>query len=400
MKTLQEEIIPSVVNKFGQDVELLKCELDDVVKGEAQYASTVVFAKVTLRSDSGKIKEYPVVVKYELSDKDVRRWLKLDEQFYNEVYMYEIVLPFLDRNRAVQDLFPKFYYGVATLGERPDKDIVVLQNLREDGFRLTTEKVFLDYNHVVLAMRALGRFHALSYAAKQLDPEGFMEKANILLETRFTDDGTENNYYLFKYSVQRAVQPFLDQGKHVDIINKFKKKLENIKEFLSDLLKTSEKMSVICHGDYCRNNVLYRYDDGGQPVAMKMFDIATARLSSPVIDIAFFLFLNTTSELRRKHWDDFLATYHEALRMEVPSVIVVPTLEDVHEEMRKKAVSGFLTCSYFLPSMTSNAEFDAPNYVKLSPEDKGKGVLHVGGEKDTRYVSDIFEDLVLKNCAL
>lgn len=399
IKILQEEIIPSVVNKFGNDVQLLKCEVDDKQKGKEQYASTVVFATVTLRNDSGRIKEYPVVAKYEVPNKDVRTWLKLDQQFYNEVYMYELVLPFLNRNHVIDDLFAKFYYGVATLGEQPEKDILILQDLREQGYRLTTEKVFLDYDHIVLAMQALGRFHALSYVAKQSDAEGFLEKAKGLLETKFTDDNVENNYYLFKYSVQRAVQPFLDQGKYTDIITKFKQKLTNVKEFFVDLLKTDEKMSVICHGDFCRNNVVYKYNERDQPIAVKLFDVATAKLTSPVIDISFFLFLNTTSELRRRHWDDFLSAYHEALRTEVPGV-AVPTLEDVHEEMRRKAVYGFLICSYFLVAMTSNTEFDAPNYVTLSPEEKGKGVLKIGDERDTRYISEVFEDLVQRNCVL
>lgn len=68
IKTLQEEVIPSLVNKFDQDVQLMKCV--------AQF----MFAKMTLRSDSGTIREYLIIVKYQLPSEDVRNWVKFHLQ--------------------------------------------------------------------------------------------------------------------------------------------------------------------------------------------------------------------------------------------------------------------------------------------------------------------------------
>lgn len=99
-------------------------------------------------------------------------------------------------------------------------------------------------------------------------------------------------------------------------------------------MKTDTGMSVICHRDYCHNNLLYKYDYDGRPASMKIFDLAMVRLTSPAIDISFFLCLSTTSELRRQHWNDFLSTYPEMLRTTVPGV-AVPTMEDVQEEIWK-----------------------------------------------------------------
>lgn len=42
----------------------------------------------------------------------------------------------------------------------------MLQDLRADGFTLSKKRTELDLEHVKLALRAVGRMHALSHAAK------------------------------------------------------------------------------------------------------------------------------------------------------------------------------------------------------------------------------------------
>ena len=44
--------------------------------------------------------------------------------------------------------------------------MTLLQDLRPLGYRLSRERAALDRQHVTVALRALGRLHALSHAAK------------------------------------------------------------------------------------------------------------------------------------------------------------------------------------------------------------------------------------------
>lgn len=44
--------------------------------------------------------------------------------------------------------------------------MTVLEDLRPQGYRLCRERAALDKQHATLALRALGRLHALSHAAK------------------------------------------------------------------------------------------------------------------------------------------------------------------------------------------------------------------------------------------
>jgi hypothetical protein len=57
---------------------------------------------------------------------------------------------------------------------------------------------------------------------------------------------------------------------------------------------------------------LFRYDSGKSCDAI-LFDFQTLKYASPTIDLSFFMYLNTSSELRNQHWDDLFGEYHATL---------------------------------------------------------------------------------------
>lgn len=44
--------------------------------------------------------------------------------------------------------------------------ITAMEDLRADGYFLAKKRTELDKDHVMVALRAIGRYHAFSYAAK------------------------------------------------------------------------------------------------------------------------------------------------------------------------------------------------------------------------------------------
>lgn len=65
---------------------------------------------------------------------------------------------------TVPSRYPRCY--LAELGPEGLLSLSVLQDLRADGFSLSKKRTELDLEHVKLALRAVGRMHALSHAAK------------------------------------------------------------------------------------------------------------------------------------------------------------------------------------------------------------------------------------------
>uniref|UniRef100_A0A1B6E705 CHK kinase-like domain-containing protein n=1 Tax=Clastoptera arizonana TaxID=38151 RepID=A0A1B6E705_9HEMI len=386
---LEKYLIPSIKGgKYDSDLVFVKW-VDDEGLDVKLFASSCVFITAVFKQNNNLVK-IPFILKYQLLDSKVRDWLKLDEQFFNEVYTYENILPLLTSGGVLSDVFPEYFYGYCS--DRLEDNVVVLQDLRSDGFRMSAG-LFLDYEHCAVALKQLGRFHALSYGAKINKREILCERIQNLKECRFPKDVALFNHYLYTKSAKRAVQPFLERGEYVDVIGRFIDRVERTQDFFFDLLRPEEPVSVLCHGDFCRNNVIFKYDEDNVPVDVKFFDIATCRYASPAIDLSFFFYLNTTYEMRLAHWDDLLEIYYEALTKTLPDV-TKPSFQDIQREIQDKSVYGFAISSFFLPVLLNETPVDTTELAYLSPADRSESIISFGGDNATLLISKNFKDLV------
>ncbi|CAG0886742.1 unnamed protein product [Darwinula stevensoni] len=113
------------------------------------------------------------LVKFTPPDPDTRNLLCGIYRFFGrELEVYEKLLPdmesFLKGKGMTLDLFPRFYGG----GERAEdaKGYVVLEDLGPLGYRALKNVKDLDEPHAFLALHALARLHAFSYAFLQSHP--------------------------------------------------------------------------------------------------------------------------------------------------------------------------------------------------------------------------------------
>lgn len=381
--------------KFGEVFTLVDL-IPSSKEGEAQFASDVIFARAKLENGSGQ-RDEDVVIKRAQKNDYIRQMSNSDAQFYNEHLMYSEVFSFLEANGVISEIYPKSVHTNATLGENYEDDIIVVEDLRPHGYKLTKEKVFLDFDHCALAMKSLGRFHALSYAKKQENMEEFLKIVGKLKDVRWGDEDEDSKKFMMS-AIQRGISPLIESGEHVEVLTGFLNKLQDPHLFMRQLKTPEEPMAVICHGDFNRNNIFFKYDDADKPIGVKFFDVATSRYASPVIDLAFFLTMNTTSELRNAHWDALLKIYHDALSSTVPKC-KVPSLEEVRAEMRKRAVYGYVICSFFIPMMvdeTSKSEME--EFSSLPPEVFQEIARTKGGEKCTKMLTDLVSDMVKFDC--
>uniref|UniRef100_A0A1B6LKF7 CHK kinase-like domain-containing protein n=1 Tax=Graphocephala atropunctata TaxID=36148 RepID=A0A1B6LKF7_9HEMI len=389
-KLLTDKILPLVFNKGG--TKFVECQFDSDSAGEDQFQSSVIFLTAIVSKGEDR-EEIPLIVKFEPSSEEVRGYLRTGVQFYTEVLMYARLLPLLNRNGIVEDCFARFYHGVGSGNEK----IVVLEDLRPRGFRLAAERAFIDYEHLALAMDTLGRFHALSFAAKKESPDEFSSLIKRLEEPTWTDD---NPFFpTIKTCIHRAVDPLVKAGKHVEVLTKFLHCVDtNLCDMMLELVAPEEPSAVLCHGDFCRNNILFRYT-GEKVTDVKFFDVATSRYSSPMIDISFFLLMNSSATVRQSCWDDLLTIYHRALSTAIPGT-EVPSLEDVRKEVTNNGIYGFIHCSYFLPMMLyeDNPYADVESLVRQPSENVAQDHLLVGGEAGTRLLSEMIEELLDRGC--
>ena len=97
---------------------------------------------------------------------------------------------------------------------------------------------------------------------------------------------------------------------------------------------------VLCHGDFLRNNILFRYDENEKPTHLKMVDLATWRFASPVIDVALVLYINADQKMRDENWDNLIDEYYDAVQNTFPSS-KVPSKDAILAELKTNSMFAY-----------------------------------------------------------
>lgn len=265
-------------------------------------------------------------------DASFRQKSKAIIQSANEVYVYMNVIPYFSKYVAGtgvdQDWIAKIYFadfGVFTeLGDGKET-ILALEDLNSSGFRMTSSKIDLDAMHLRVMARKIASYHAVSFAMKiQNDP--MLDKLTLgLLPFNFKSDinGDLDAYkFLCPPSFERMFKYVAKTPKHHT--ESFLKDLENLKpkvaadflQIMENFLQNDHQFAVILHGDYYRNNAMFKYEilDGEEvPVDMRMFDFQEIRYATVGIDLSIYMYMHIPESLKAQVWDELLELYHETL---------------------------------------------------------------------------------------
>ncbi|XP_055689470.1 uncharacterized protein LOC129793458 [Lutzomyia longipalpis] len=326
---------------------------------------------------------YDLIVKLMKGSHDFRIRSKSFIQFGNEVYIYGRVIPtfgeFLaNRNTLIcwEKWIPKVYYhfygSVPELSLIPES-VLVLENISPIGFRNPTSRLELDLEHIYIMLKTLGEYHALSYAMKLLNEEKLKELVDGIVPLCYQNEDNEESIYdvmhkvgltrLFGYLSRR---PEVNTGNLREELEALRVKYFNCPTKLLDRLRDDDPpYSVIHHGDYNRNNVLFRYDNSKKPLEMRMIDFQEVRYGSPAFDLSFFLYMNTTTATREQSWMELLRYYHTTLFRGLMEILQCDKLDErlkpfsfelFHRHFSRFAIYGVLISAHFLPWMDCSEE--------------------------------------------
>lgn len=138
------------------------------------------------------------------------------------------------------------------------------------GFR-GGPRLILDEGHLRLMIRQIAQFHSLSYALKILEPSSFEKLVSGIYPLNFQPSGQPGdtvNLYTVLYDI--GLSRFLAYAKQTsdkrsekflnDVSNLERRFGSNPVSLLEHLRRDANEFTVIQHGDYNRNNVLFKYD--------------------------------------------------------------------------------------------------------------------------------------------
>ena len=379
MESVLTDLIPFLVKDgvFG-DVEYVSLEPENQTDIGVQFGSSLAFVNLRVRKQS--VEEiFPLVIK-----KQVDSPLAYTH-FLNELLIYKEVIPALKLDKKS---YPKLYYGHVS-EEISKNNVLIFQNLKYKNYRNSKESPFLDFEHISIALRKIAEIHSLSYILKHENQEKFLEFCNKLKIGDFNDPrviGFEKPHIA---AIERGVMAFQKSNGFDEVFESFLNAVKNPSVVVNALKVAEEPVGVICHGDFCNNNVMYKYDDKGSPTDCVIFDFQTSRYGSPAFDLAFYLYMHTTDDTREMYWDEYFKMYWKSLRELVPNHINIPSFQVFMKNFADRAVYGYLISCFFLPMMLdSSARFN------LQPiEEKIQIAKTMGGSEAEGRLADIVAHL-------
>ncbi|XP_011871520.1 PREDICTED: uncharacterized protein LOC105564040 isoform X2 [Vollenhovia emeryi] len=202
---------------------------------------------------------------------------------------------------------------------RYDRPVIALEDLAARGYTQVDDK--LNEDHLKLCVKALAAFHGKGlklracrfpvfreFYAKLSVPADWLHSrtSNVrTLEAQLDNPGGSSSSSFFALAAE------------ADLYEKIKKKRDvTAKLELNDFW-------TICHGNFTRNNLLFRYENG-RPSDVKVIDWSTMRYCSPSIDFGHILLQNlpddnNLSGNEASCWN-LLQIYLDAVKDEYPEV--------------------------------------------------------------------------------
>lgn len=330
---IEKELIPGMVERRELTIDGIDLDEDDSVRLDAVEAKPLSADGTFMLTVLHKVK----VVLSSQKNADLKQEFKLavkvtppcppemyascqfDTLFENETTAYTEIFPALGK----AERYTKYYYS----HRKPMEAVMVLSDFSIDGWRMAPMVVNLPLEYCLLAVRELGRFHGECYAMKETQNNLFQNIIGKFKESRFATNLEGMKWIdVMKTGLKRAIK-VSREGLHGEKVpEEFLQKLANLDpwEYQKQCVQPQEPLAVICHGDYLRNNIAFKF--AGEktpdvPTHVMMFDFQTLRYASPMIDLTTFVANSTGYVVREKHFETIFKAYHDELVQTLCSII-------------------------------------------------------------------------------
>lgn len=205
--------------------------------------------------------EYDWILKSATLTEVVRKYAQVDRLFKKEIYLYGKLLPQFDE-LTKERAFERFSEIPAMHMNFTDtyQESMLLENMKTMGFSQINSAEPCTRGHAALAMKALGKFHALSYAFRQHCPEEY-KKLTEYAKNRFNVNANVEFYAKHQKVCCERVLETLKTSKDRSIVTLFKKFMEKSLDYQTQAVKMGAMgpYAVLTHGDAILDNMLFKY---------------------------------------------------------------------------------------------------------------------------------------------
>lgn len=320
-RPVYQELLKHIVeNNFKVPFEDCTTDVSRGVEKGKNFMGVLYRVLVSYRSES-KDEKFHLMVKLAPQNLKVRKQLKMNMNFAREAMFYDVVIPMFklfQEEKGIKIEKEGFFEvpEVLATSTQDHNEGIFMKDLGRLGFAVNDRSDDITFEHVNLVLRALAKFHALSFAIKDQKPELMQKFKNMpdffVNKDKESRERAEAWYKNLRDEMADSVANHNNQmlKKRVDLFVK-----QDFTAFCSSMFdeKESEPYAVLTHGDCCIRNMLFRQNAEGAVDDVRLLDFQQMRYASPICDVSFFLFASTNHSLRKKNFKSFLETYYSAL---------------------------------------------------------------------------------------
>lgn len=345
---------------------------------EGGYQGQLVSVVITGYRNGYPNVELPLVCK--IPPFNERRKKMAASYFRQEINAYESFLPALikfQKDKGIKEAdgffaFPKCY---GTYSDEETLDFaIIMEDLQKNGYRMWNKYETIDYRHVQLALTQLGRFHALSFALRQQQPDAFAKFQSLgpnMYKVMYDFPGTSS---FLEKNFDRAINALRPED--TDEIRKMTHLRHHFKANFRSAVSgaEAEPFTVFCHGDFWNNNMMFQYSSAEslEPQRAILIDWQILQYCSPVTDLSYYLYSSTEQSLRTDHFEDILHDYHDSLAVLLQRLGGNAEKQfsygDLHSQLETFGIYGIIMAPILVQVVTVKAE-DMPNMDDFSEEE-------------------------------
>ncbi|KAK0098767.1 hypothetical protein PV326_003428 [Microctonus aethiopoides] len=276
-------------------------------------------------------------------------YIRENDIFRVELMVFENIIPILERLVGKQ-MAPRFFCGSTC----PPK--IILEDLSPFGFENICRKQGLSIHHTLKAIEGIAQFHAASVAFNEKQP-GYLQHFRSRSLSEMTNEGTYDflNFIIRQLAdkIRYWPEPWAPHASR-----KLNKLLITQRQRMLKIIEYDEnEFCVLNHGDCWITNFMFRENDNGEPVEVRLLDYQMTVWTSPVIDLLYFL--NTCPEIKLKvDYDDyFLERYLNVLSTTMSNLHCVtkpPTMINIKQSMYKRRNYAIMAGLIFYPRMIAD----------------------------------------------
>lgn len=363
---LNESFLKTVLKQdrcHDKEVKVNSFDVTPAVPPGANYGSDLfrVQGKYQEEDNSDQVKEVSVLVKVLVTTQYMGKFLEEHGLGEKEYLAYSEFLPEVYKVLPKDEKFtPKLLYS---LGPKA----IVLEDLKDQGFEMADRLKQLDFNHCLVCMRTVAKFHAASIAVIKNKPE-FIEKLGkhpIYDRENAASEMIKNSACMFTKAVKTwdGFEDFEEKSRRV---------LETIRDDVCDVaVPRKDILNVLNHGDLWLNNMMFKYDSDGNIVDFRLVDFQQSFYGTPVMDLLYFLFSSANQEVRENRLDELFSAYLETLNsvLEQLSCEERLTRDQLEAELKRcQCYVFFIAYTILLAVLTEPVDLAGINMDEM-PED-------------------------------